>query len=155
MAHFIQIFASFMTINHMLLLLKLPACFIFWYWKRALNSLLTGSSASNLAALCRRRRQGHCWEVTEISGNDSRECGWAGEGKASAMKSSCIASSETDAKYAYAAFRLHGWEMQVGISNAGEASRVYVGYKCSKKLCCPSPAELVCPVLTYQTMSWF
>lgn len=45
--------------------------------------------------------------------------------------------------------------MQVGISNAGEVSRVYVGYKCSKKLCSPSPAELVCSVLTYQTMSWF
>lgn len=38
--------------------------------------------------------------------------------------------------------------MQVGISNAGEVSRVYVGYKCSKKLCSPNPAELVsCAVL--------
>lgn len=30
----------------------------------------------------------------------------------------------------------------MGISNAGELSRVYVGYKCSKKLCSPNPAEL-------------
>lgn len=46
--------------------------------------------------------------------------------------------------------------MQVGISNAGEVSRVYLSYKCrgGKKKGSLSVAELVLPVLTMFVKPW-
>jgi len=37
----------------------------------AQNLLVIGYSASSVAALCKNRRQGHCWEVTEAASNGS------------------------------------------------------------------------------------